>query len=62
MANREFGELFAPAREEKIAPDRERVGSKLNQAGKDRGEIAFGARMQDMKPQPEGSSSRPQGF
>src|SRR6202035_646012 len=54
VTNGERGELFTPAREEQIAADHKRAGSELNHACKDRVEIAFCARMQDMKMQPEG--------
>ena len=58
MAERQCGELFAPAGEECIGADHERACSQLDQGCKDRIEVAFGARMQDMELQPEGAGRR----
>ena len=58
MAERQCGELFAPASEECIGADHERACSQLDQGCEDRIEVAFGARMQDMELQPEGAGRR----
>ena len=58
VANRQRGELFAPADEECIGADHERAGSQLDQGCEDRIEVAFGAGMQDMELQPEGAGRR----
>ena len=58
MAERQCGELFAPADEEWIGADHEPAGSQLDQGCEDRIEVAFGAGMQDMELQPEGAGRR----
>ena len=47
VAERQCGELFAPAIEECIGSDHERAGSQLDQGREDRIEVAFGAGMQE---------------
>ena len=58
MAKGQCGELLAPAIEEWITADYERAGSQSGQGCEDRIEVALGARMQDMKLQPEGAGRR----
>ena len=58
MADRQRGELFAPANKQCIGADHERAGSQLDQGREDRIEVAFGAGMQDMELQPEGAGRR----
>jgi ABC transporter substrate binding protein len=58
VADRQCGELFAPANEECIGADHERTGPQLGQGCKDRIEITFGAGMQDMELQSEGAGRR----
>ena len=58
MADRQCGELFAPAIEECIGADHERACPQLDQGCEGRVEVAFGARMQDMELQPEGAGRR----
>ena len=49
MADGQRGKLLAPASEKWIGADHERACPQLGQGRKDRIEIAFGARMQDME-------------
>ena len=58
MAERQRGELFAPANEKCIGGDHKRVGPQLEQGCEDRIEVALGAGMQDMELQPEGAGRR----
>ena len=58
MAERQCGELFAPADKEWIVADHEPAGSQLDQRCKGRVEVAFGAGVQDMELQPEGAGRR----
>ena len=58
VAERQCGELLAPADEECIGADHEPAGPQLGQGCKDRIEVAFGAGMQDMELQPEGAGRR----
>ena len=58
MADRQRGELFAPAREECIGADHEPARSQLDQLCEDSIEVTFGAGIQDMELQPEGTSRR----
>ena len=50
VAERQRGELFAPAREERIAANHEPARSQLDQLCEDPIEVTFGAGIQDMKP------------
>ena len=56
VAERQRGELFAPAREECIGADHEPARSQLDQLCEDSIEVTFGAGIQDMELQPEGTS------
>ena len=58
MANRQLGELFAPAREEWIGADQECACPQLGQGCKNGIEIAVAARMQHMEFQPKGARRR----
>ena len=53
MAKRQCGELFAPTDKESVGDDQQRAGLKSRQFGKDRFDVAYGTRMQDMELQPE---------
>ena len=58
MAERQRGELFAPRAKECIVADHEPACSQLEQGCKDRIEVAFGARMQDIEFEPETAGRR----
>ena len=58
MAERQCGELFSTAIEEWIGADHESTGSQLEQGCKDRIEVVFGARMQDMELQSQRAGRR----
>ena len=58
MADRQRGELFGPAREECTAANHEPARSQLDQLCEDSIEVTFGAGIQDMQLQPEGTSRR----
>jgi hypothetical protein len=53
--------MLAPTNEEWISADHERACSQPGEICKGRIEIAFGARMQNLKPQPAGAGGRLQG-
>ena len=58
MAERERGKLFTPAREICIGADHEPARPQLDQLCEDSIEVTFGAGIQDMEFQPEGTSRR----
>jgi hypothetical protein len=58
VTEREFGELFAPAKEKRIAADHECACPQLDQSCECRIEVPFGACIQDMKLQAEGAGRR----
>ena len=58
MAERQRGELFAPRAKECIVADYKPACSQLEQGCEDRIELAFAARMQDMKFEPETAGRR----
>jgi len=58
VAERQRGELFAPRAKERIVADHKPACSQLEQGSKDRIEVAFSPRMQDMELEPEGAGRR----
>src|SRR5665811_1245996 len=56
VADRQYGELFKPATEECIAANHEPARSQLDQLCEDTIELTFGAGIQYMELQPEGTS------
>ena len=58
VADRKCGELSSANSEISINPDHECTGMELDQGFKDRIEVALGARVQDMKLQPERAGCR----
>src|SRR5262249_24769003 len=58
VSDRQCGELLALGNEESIGADHEPACPQLEQGCEDRIEVALGARVQDMKLQPEGARRR----
>src|SRR6266545_5058554 len=58
VADRQCGELLAPAIEQSIIADRQRACPQSGQGCEDRIEVAFGARLQDMGLQPDRAGRR----